>query len=70
MEQLKVNGVEHTFAADDMPATLSDLLTALRVKGPTAVAEVDGAIVRPEEFATTPLRSGQCIELVRFMGGG
>ncbi len=70
MKQLRVNGVDHTFGPDEMPATLSDLITTLRIKGPAAVAEVDGAIVRAEEFARTPLRSGQTIELVRFMGGG
>lgn len=70
MEQLKVNGVEHTFAPDEMPATLSELIATLGVKAPAAVAEVDGQIVRPEAFATTPVRGGQTIELVRFMGGG
>lgn len=70
MKQLRVNGVEHTFDPDEMPATLSELLAKLNVAAPTAVAEVDGTIVRPEDFAKTQLHDGQCIELVKFMGGG
>jgi thiamine biosynthesis protein ThiS len=53
-----------------MPRTLSDLLAELDVAAATVVAEVDGAIVPSEAFGATELRSGQTIELVKFMGGG
>ncbi len=53
-----------------MPATLAELLDELGVAAATVVAEVDGAIRRPERFGATPLTDGQSIELIRFMGGG
>ena len=34
------------------------------------VAEVDGRIVRREEFPRTPIQDGQQIELIKLMGGG
>ena len=58
------------FPAQDMPATLSALLEKLGVEAATVVAEVDGRIVRPSEFARTLLTDGQSVELVKFMGGG
>lgn len=70
MKSLRVNGVERQFAPDQMPDTLSALLITLGV-GPTAVvAEVDGRIVRREDFDRTQLKDGQQIELIKLMGGG
>jgi len=70
MGSLKLNGVEREFPANQMPATLAELLKTLNVEAATVVAEVDGMIVRAEEFAQTPLKDRQRIELVKFMGGG
>jgi len=70
MKSLNVNGVERRFSAEAVPATLSELLKVLDVETAVAVAEIDGVIVRPEDFARTKLADGQSIELVRFVGGG
>lgn len=70
MKSLKVNGVERQFAPDRMPGTLSALLDALGIGTDAVVAEVDGRIVRREEFPRTEVRDGQQIELIRLMGGG
>ena len=70
MALLNVNGVERRFTPETLPATLSELLDVLDVGAAVAVAEIDGEIVRPEEFAGTKLTDGQRIELVRFVGGG
>jgi sulfur carrier protein len=70
MDVLKVNGVEKQFGAGDLPGTLADLLDCLDVNAATVVAEVDGEIIRREEFGRTKLSTGQAIELVRLMGGG
>jgi thiamine biosynthesis protein ThiS len=70
MKSLKVNGVERQFAPDQMPGTLSALLDVLGVGVNAVVAEVDGRIVRREEFHRTELKDGQQIELVKLMGGG
>jgi thiamine biosynthesis protein ThiS len=70
MKSLKVNGVERQFAADQMPGTLAGLLDVLGVGPATVVAEVDGRIVRRDEFDRTELQDGQRIELIKLMGGG
>jgi sulfur carrier protein len=70
MKSLKVNGVEKQFPPDRMPGTLSALLDAMGVGTDAVVAEVDGRIVRREEFPRTQLQDGQQIELIRLMGGG
>ena len=70
MKQLTVNGVEHAFGPDEMPATLSDLLARLQIGAVAMVAEVDGVIVKSEDFSQTPIQNSRRIELVKFMGGG
>ncbi len=70
MKSLNVNGVERRFSDEEMPATLAELLKQLDTEASVAVAEIDGRIVRPEDFARTELADGQMIELVRFVGGG
>ncbi|MCU0917355.1 MAG: sulfur carrier protein ThiS [Planctomycetes bacterium] len=70
MKSIQVNGQGRQFPPEDMPATLSALLERLGIGAATVVAEVDGQIVTPEQFAQTQIREGQTIELVKFMGGG
>lgn len=68
-QTLKINGVEQSFDGG-LPAHLQDLLGLLGLDAAAVVAEVDGRIVPRTEFALTPLRQGQRIELIRFVGGG
>jgi thiamine biosynthesis protein ThiS len=70
MGVLKINGKETPFADDKMPATLTALLSVLGVDSATVVAELDGQIIERANFTATPLKDGQSIELVRFVGGG
>jgi thiamine biosynthesis protein ThiS len=70
MKSLQINGHLRQFPPQEMPATLTALLERLGIGPATVVAEVDGQIVRPEEFAGTQVRDGQTIELIKFMGGG
>jgi sulfur carrier protein len=69
MEVLKINGIEKQFP-DGIPETLIELLKLLDINQATVVAEVNGKIVDKQNFSQTQLRSGQRIELVRFVGGG
>ena len=48
----------------------SDLLNALNLNKATVVAEINGRIIKRDNFADTALTSGQAIELVRLVGGG
>lgn len=69
MDVLKINGSEEKFESA-LPATLAHLLEQLNIKAETVVAEVDGRIIERNEFDKTKLKSGQSIELVRFVPGG
>ena len=69
MEVLKINGKEKQFP-DGIPKTLMELLNQLDINQATVVAEVNGKIIARQNFSQTRLRSGQRIELVRFVGGG
>jgi sulfur carrier protein len=70
MKSLQINGQIRQFPPQEMPVTLSALLEKLKIRTGAVVAEVDGRIVRPEEFAQTAVHDGQTIELIKFMGGG
>lgn len=69
MNVLKINGVEKEFQAG-LPATLAELLKQLNIEAQTVVAEIDGQIIKSEDFDKKELCSGQAIELVRFVPGG
>ena len=70
MLSLTINGKKREFAAGLIKATLSSLLDELGINHATIVAEVDGEIIKRQDFDDTKLSSGQRIELVRFVGGG
>ena len=70
MQVLKINGSEREFPAGQMPQTLSSLLDHLDINHATVVAEIDGQVIKRNDFAETKLNPGQSIELVRFVGGG
>lgn len=66
---LKINGEDKEFAGA-LPATLKELLDALKVDQATVVAEIDGQIIRKDNFSGTKLTAGQKIELIKLVGGG
>ncbi len=70
MFSLTINGKKREFDAGQMPATLALLLDELQINHATIVAEIDGGIIKRQDFDDTKLSSGQRIELVRFVGGG
>ncbi len=70
MSILKINGSERKFPAGKMPLNLSSLLDHLNINHATVVAEIDGRVIKRNDFAETKLNPGQSIELVRFVGGG
>lgn len=51
-------------------ATLADLLGLPEWKNRRVIAELNGCIVRSEEYGSTALADGDRIELVHFVGGG
>ncbi len=69
MDKLKINGVEKIFP-DGVPQTIDELIKELGLSSAAVVAELDSQIIERQNFASTSLRSGQSIELIRLVGGG
>lgn len=67
---LTVNGEERQYEAGSFPATVSALVEGLGLDAGMVVAEVNGRIVGRANFSSHALRSGDVVELVRFVGGG
>jgi sulfur carrier protein len=64
--KVRVNG-----KTEDIPqTTVLDLLKARNVEPQMVSVEHNLKILEKEEFATTPLRDGDSIELLYYMGGG
>lgn len=64
---LTVNGERKT-VADGL--TLTQLVEELRLVPGRLASEVNGAVVRRAEYATTVLSDGDAIEIVQMIGGG
>jgi len=69
MEKLRINGVEKHFP-EGVPCTVAELIQNLGYDTAAIVAEIDGQIIKREDFDKTPLKQEQTVELLRFVGGG
>jgi len=58
--------------AQALPAesTVADLLTRLNVPPQRVAVEVNERLVRRGQYAETPLRDGDRVEIVTLVGGG
>jgi len=65
--QITVNGKQLEYA--DPPAG-AQLLDDLKITPFTVVAELNGEIVKREEFLELTLKDGYVLELVTVVGGG
>ncbi len=63
---LTVNGCSKSYDA----ATVSDLLQELQLTSSQVAVELNRTIVPRDNFDDTPLRDGDELEIVRFVGGG
>jgi sulfur carrier protein len=67
---LTVNGKPATIEGRDA-LNVSGLLVALQVDQPEYVTvELNGEILERETFDTTPVKPGDSVEFLYFMGGG
>ncbi len=66
---LTVNGKERQYQ-DSLPENLTALLKELNIEAATIVAEIDGKIIKRDDFDNTTVTENQKIELIRFIGGG
>lgn len=65
--QLTINGEERRFA--DLP-NLAALVEQLGMKGDRVAVELNRDIVPRARWSETPLRDGDRLEIVHFVGGG
>ncbi len=65
--KLQVNGDPMEVAEG---ATLSMLLEQLKLKPELVVVELNMNILKREELAKAPLKDGDHLEIVHFVGGG
>ncbi|MDR2625445.1 MAG: sulfur carrier protein ThiS [Zoogloeaceae bacterium] len=68
MPELTLNGERRSFPAT--LATLADLMAHLDYAGKRVAVEKNGDIVPRSQYATTPLSSGDTLEIVVAVGGG
>ena len=50
--------------------TIRQMLETLELDPSRVAVELDGRIVKPVEWAVTPLAAGARLEIVQFVGGG
>ena len=65
--RLFINGDEKSFA-DSL--TLAELIEQLGMKGDRVAVELNREIVPRERWPHTPLKDGDRLEIVHFVGGG
>jgi thiamine biosynthesis protein ThiS len=63
---LTINGEIHTFSVE----TLSGLIDALGMKPDRVAVELNREIVSRDRWLDTPLKDGDRLEIVHFVGGG
>ncbi|CAM4320199.1 sulfur carrier protein ThiS [Paenibacillus phoenicis] len=66
--QVRLNGKETTI--NESCVTLADLLAEPPWKDRKLLVELNGTVIRKEDYDVTPLSDGDRIELVHFVGGG
>ena len=65
--KIKLNGKEKEIAES---ASLEYLINELKLRDTPIVAEISGKIIQPEDYASTIIKEGDVVELIRFVGGG
>jgi sulfur carrier protein len=68
--QLVINGQSKEFPELSAEAKVSDLIAVLGLKNDRVALEQNGEIVSRATWPETPLRSGDKLEIVHFVGGG
>ncbi|HEY2153416.1 MAG TPA: sulfur carrier protein ThiS [Vicinamibacterales bacterium] len=52
------------------PLTVTDLLTQLEIDPRRVAVELNLVVLKRDRFAETPVRAGDEVEIVNFVGGG
>ncbi len=65
--QINVNGESRDVATG---STIAGLIDTLGLEQKTVVAQRNDDIIERHAYASTLIHDGDCIELIRFVGGG
>jgi sulfur carrier protein len=70
--KLHINGKEGTFSSAPIqgPFTLAALIETLNMKPDRVAVELNRDIVPRDRWPETPLKEGDRLEIVHFVGGG
>lgn len=69
MITIHLNGEPQTFDPQS-PLTVTELLTQFRYPSQGLAVAIDGRVIPKSQWATTPISTGQAIEIVAPMQGG
>lgn len=67
---VQLNGQARTLENLSDPSPLDAVIGALELKSDRVAVELNGEIVRRSAWAQTPVRAGDRLEIVHFVGGG
>ncbi|KWT82993.1 sulfur carrier protein ThiS [Candidatus Magnetominusculus xianensis] len=65
--KIRLNGDDYDTKA---ASTISELLTALDINPMRVAVELNMLIVKKAQYDTTPIKDGDSVEIVNFVGGG
>jgi len=66
--RIEINGEQREFSESSL--SLDNLINELSLAPQRIAVEVNKTIVRRRDWSTTPLKDGDQIEIVHFVGGG
>lgn len=65
---IRLNGQEQTLS--ESHKTVAALLAFFGIRPERVAVEINGEIIEPARFDTTPVHNGDRVEIVSFVGGG
>ena len=68
--RLKINGEIKSINRIDKEFSLEALIKHLGYQPQLVVIELNGAIIRPQDWSNTKIKNGDCLEVVTIVGGG
>ncbi len=64
---IQLNGNDKEISSD---TTINDILEELDMANTSVVVVLNQNVLQPEEISETPIKDGDTIEVIRFVGGG
>ena len=68
--KLKLNGEIKTINHSDEEFFLESLISHLGYQPQLVVVELNGTIINPQNWISTKIKDGDCLEVVTIVGGG